>query len=55
MSIIFYTRNTLVFKTIFQLTMQSLKITEKSFDNKQPVCAVLFDLQKAFDTADHNI
>ena len=28
---------------------------EKSLDNKQSVCAVFIDLQKAFDTVNHNI
>ena len=28
---------------------------EKSLDNKESVCAVFTDIQKAFDTVDHNI
>ena len=28
--------------------------TEKSLDNKQSVCAVFIEFQKAFDTVDHN-
>ena len=28
---------------------------EKAIDNKMLVCGVFVDLQKAFDTADHNI
>ena len=28
---------------------------EKAIDNKKSVCAVFVDLQKAFDTVDHNI
>ena len=29
--------------------------TEKAIDNKMFVCGVFVDLQKAFDTVDHNI
>ena len=29
--------------------------TESTIDNKQYVCGVFIDLQKAFDTVDHNI
>ena len=58
MSIIFYTRNSLVFKKQNSTAHAITKLTkdiEKSLDNKQSVCAVFIDLQKAFDTVHHNI
>ena len=44
----------------FQFSTAHAKIkltedTEKSLDNKQSVCAVFIDLQKAFDTVHHNM
>ena len=58
MSIIFYTRNSLVFKKQNSTAHAITKLTEdieKSLDNKQSVCAVFIDLQKAFDIVDHSI
>ena len=58
MSIIFYTRNSLVFKKQNSTAHAITKLTEdieKSHDNKQSVCAVFIDLQKAFEVVDHSI
>ena len=48
MTIIFYTRNQFGFQKKFS-------IVHAIINNKQSVCAVFIDLQKAFDTVDHNI
>ena len=55
----FYTKNNLDFKKKKISTAHAVIIltenNEKAIDNKMFVCEVFVDLQKAFDTVDHNI
>ena len=53
----FYTKNNLDFKKISfaHAVISLLENIEKAIDNKMFVRGVFVDLQKAFDTADHNI
>ena len=55
----FYTKNNLDFKKKKISTANAVIIltenNEKAIDNKMFVCEVFVDLQKAFDTVDHNI
>ena len=59
MSIIFYNKNSLVFKRKKNSTacaiIKLIEDIQKSLDNKQSVCAVFIDLPKAFDIVYHNI
>ena len=43
------------FSTAHATIKPTIEDIEKSLDNKQSLCAIFIDLQKAFDTADHNI
>ena len=54
----FYIKNNLVFKEKMSTVQAVISLTEnieKRIDNKMFVCGVFVDLQKAFDTVDHNI
>ena len=51
----FYTKNNLDFKFTANAVISLIENTEKAIDNKMVVCRVFVDLQKAFDTVDHNI
>ena len=54
----FYIKNNLDFKKTFSTARAVISLIEnieKAVDNKMFVCGVFVDLQKAFDTVDHNI
>ena len=54
----FLNEHTVLYQKQFSTTHAMIKLIEdieKSLDNKESVCAVFTDLQKAFDTVDHNI
>ena len=54
----FYIKNNLDFKkkiSTAHAVTSLIKNIEKAIDNKAFVCGVFVDLQKAFDTVDHNI
>ena len=56
----FYIKNNLDFKkkkknSIAHAVISPIENIEKAIENKVFVCGVFVDLQKAFDTVDHNI
>ena len=54
----FYTKNNLDFKkkiSTAHAVISLIENIEKAIDNKMFVCGVFVDLQKVFDTVDHNI
>ena len=54
----FYTKKQFGFQKYYSTAHAVISLTENivnAMDNKMLVCGVFVDLQKAFDTVDHNI